>query len=363
MTTLASPVAGRADQVAEALAGRELDALLVNDLTNVRWVTGFTGTNALALVGPGVKLFVTDFRYVEQAQAQVPDVFERVRGKQDLLGDAVQSMRGRVGFDDVHTTVRQLRRLEELVPEGVELVPAGGVVEELRSAKDAGEIEAIRAATRLADEVFTEIAERGLVGRTEYDVAVDAEVAMRRRGASGPSFPPIVAGGAHGALPHAEPRHVPIEADTLVVVDMGCVLDGYCSDCTRTWATGEGLSDEMREVYDLVLRAQLASLDAVRAGTSGKAVDAVARDLIGAEGRGDQFGHGLGHGVGLEIHEDPRLSQSADDTPLRAGQIVTVEPGVYVPGAFGVRIEDLVVVSGDRPDILTGVAKELTVVG
>jgi len=355
--------ATRADQVVDGLAEREIDSLLVADLVNVRWLTGFTGTNGLALVGRDVRLFVTDFRYVEQAQAQVPDSFEHARGKQDLAEEAVKRMSGRVGFDDAHTTVRQHARLQKMVPDGVELVPAAGLIEELRAVKDAAEVEAIRAATALADEVFAEIAERGLVGRTEYDVAVDAEVGFRRRGASGPSFPPIVAAGPHGALPHAEPRQAAIEPNTLVVVDMGCVLDGYSSDCTRTFATGDDLSDEMRSVYDLVLRAQLASLDAVRAGTSGKGVDTVARDLIASEGRGEQFGHGLGHGVGLEIHEEPRLSQSAEDKPLVAGNAVTVEPGVYVPGGFGVRIEDLVIVTDDRPDILTSFTKDLTVVG
>ena len=353
----------RADQVADKLEARELDQLLVNDLINVRWLTGFTGTNGLALVGRDLKLFVTDFRYVEQARAQVPDSFEHARGKQELSEEAIKRMSGRVGYDDVHMTVRQFNKLREAVPEGVELVPAGGVVEELRAVKDAREVEAIRAAAALADEVFAEIAERGLVGRTEHEVAVDAEIGFRRRGAAGPSFSPIVASGPHGALPHAVPRQVPIEADTLVVVDMGCVLDGYSSDCTRTYATGEGLSDEMRSVYDLVLRAQLAALDAVRAGVGGRSVDSVARDLIGSEGRADQFGHGLGHGVGLDIHEDPRLSQSVSDKPLAAGNVVTVEPGVYVPGAFGVRIEDLVVVTDDRPEILTSFTKELTVVG
>ena len=353
----------RADQVADKLEERELDQLLVNDLINVRWLTGFTGTNGLALVGRDLKLFVTDFRYVEQARAQVPDSFEHARGKQELSEEAIKRMSGRVGYDDVHMTVRQFNKLREAVPEGVELLPAGGVIEELRSVKDAREVEAIRAAAALADEVFAEIAERGLVGRTEHEVAVDAEIGFRRRGAAGPSFSPIVASGPHGALPHAVPRQVPIEADTLVVVDMGCVLDGYSSDCTRTYATGEGLSDEMRSVYDLVLRAQLAALDAVRAGVGGRSVDSVARDLIGSEGRADQFGHGLGHGVGLDIHEDPRLSQSVSDKPLAAGNVVTVEPGVYVPGAFGVRIEDLVVVTDDRPEILTSFTKELTVVG
>src|SRR4051794_7943310 len=353
----------RADQVTDKLEERELDLLLVTDLFNVRWLTGFTGTNGLALVGRDLKLFVTDFRYVEQAREQVPDSFEHARGKQELSETAIGRMSGRVGYDDVHMTVRQFNRLKGAVPEGVELVPAGGLIEDLRAVKDAREVEAIRAAAALADEVYAEIAERGLVGRTEHEVAVDAEIAFRRRGAEGPSFPPIVASGPHGALPHAVPRQVPIEADTLVVVDMGCILDGYCSDCTRTFATGEGLSDEMRSVYDLVLRAQLAALDAVRAGVDGKSVDSVPRDLIGAEGRADQFGHGLGHGVGLEIHEDPRLSQSAPDKPLAAGNIVTVEPGVYVPGAFGVRIEDLVVVTDDRPEILTSFTKDLTVVG
>ena len=355
--------ATRADAVIDKVEERELDSVIVHDLVNVRWLTGFTGSNGLALVGPGVRLFVTDFRYVEQAQAQVPESFEHARGKQDLAEEAVKRMSGRVGFDDAHVTVRQHARLRDMVPDGVELVPAAGVIEELRAVKDAQEVQAMRAAAALADEVFAEIAERGLVGRTEYEVAVDAEVGFRRRGASGPSFPPIVASGPHGALPHAVPRDVKIEADTLVVVDMGCVLDGYCSDCTRTYATGEGLTDEMRSVYDLVLRAQLAALDATRAGTGGKAVDSVARDLIAGEGRGEQFGHGLGHGVGLEIHEEPRLSQSAEDKPLVAGNAVTVEPGVYVPGSFGVRIEDLVVVSDDRPDILTSFTKDLTVVG
>jgi Xaa-Pro aminopeptidase len=211
------------------------------------------------------------------------------------------------------------------------------------------------------DGVYEHIAARGLVGRTEREVALDIEREARERGAEGLSFPSIVAGGGHGALPHAEPRDVRIEADTLVVVDTGCVLDGYCSDATRTFATGT-LSGEARAVYDLVLEAQIASLGAVRAGVSGKAVDTVARDLIAAAGHGDRFGHGLGHGVGLEIHEAPRLSQSADDSPLVAGNVVTVEPGVYLPGKLGVRIEDLVVVTEDGSENLTGYTKELVTV-
>jgi Xaa-Pro aminopeptidase len=248
-----------------------------------------------------------------------------------------------------------------MVPDGVELVPAGGAVEELRVVKDAGEVEKIRAAAALIDGVLQAVVDRGMVGRTERDVALFIEREARERGAEGLSFPSIVAAGAHGALPHAVPRDVAIEPNTLVVIDTGAIVDGYCSDCTRTFATGE-LSDAAREVYDLVLRAQLASLDAIHAGVGGKAVDTVARDLIAEAGHGDRFGHGLGHGVGLEIHEGPRLSQSADESPLAAGSVVTVEPGVYLPGEFGVRIEDLVVVTDDGVDNLTGFTKELVTV-
>jgi Xaa-Pro aminopeptidase len=206
------------------------------------------------------------------------------------------------------------------------------------------------------------VLEDGLVGRSERDVAIDVELRMRRLGASGASFPTIVASGPHGALPHAEPRDAPIPRDTLVTIDWGAVLDGYCSDCTRTYATGERLPEGAREVYELVLRAQLASLAAVRPGLNGKQLDAVAREVIEQAGHGERFGHGLGHGVGLEVHEGPRLSRTAGEQPLRAGNVVTVEPGVYLPGRFGVRIEDLVVVADGGPVVLTGLPKELTVV-
>jgi Xaa-Pro aminopeptidase len=181
-------------------------------------------------------------------------------------------------------------------------------------------------------------------------------------GAEGVSFPPIVAAGAHGALPHAEPRDVEILPDVLVVIDWGAKLDGYCSDCTRTYATGDRLSYEAREVYEIVRSAQAKALDAVRPGPSGRELDAVARQAIDEAGYGERFGHGLGHGVGLEIHEAPRLSWKAPDDPLRAGTVVTIEPGIYLPGQLGVRIEDLVVVTDAGPEILTSLTKEFTVV-
>jgi Xaa-Pro aminopeptidase len=199
--------------------------------------------------------------------------------------------------------------------------------------------------------------ERGLTGRTERAVALDLEDEMRHRGAEAPSFPSIIAAGPHGALPHAEPRDVEIEGGSLVVIDWGAIVDGYCSDCTRTVATGE-LDGEAVDVYRLVQRAQQAGLDAVRAGPSGREVDAAARTLIEEAGHGEEFGHGLGHGVGLEVHEAPRLAKS-DESALQAANVVTVEPGVYLPGRFGVRIEDLVVVTEDGAEVLSSVGKDL----
>jgi Xaa-Pro aminopeptidase len=211
------------------------------------------------------------------------------------------------------------------------------------------------------DGIYEHVLERGLVGRTERDVAVDLEHEMRLRGAEEPSFESIVASGPHSALPHAEPRDAEIEAGTLVTIDIGAQLDGYCSDCTRTFATGE-LPGAMRDVYELVLAAQVEAVQAVRAGAECRDVDSVARDRIAAAGYGDNFGHGLGHGVGLEVHEGPRLAQTAEGA-LEAGMVVTVEPGVYLPGEFGVRIEDLVVVTADGPEILSRFPKSLIVAG
>jgi Xaa-Pro aminopeptidase len=355
-------MSARVDALLAAIAERELDALLVSNLVNVRWLTGFTGTNAAAVVGAAQRRFVTDFRYLMQAADQIDADWEREISS-DLLkrvADGLPAGPLRLGFDDAHLTVKQHAQLAELVGEEVELVAAGGILEKLRAVKDAAEIDAIRAAARLADAAFEEVLGGGIVGRTERDVALDLEIAMRRRGAQAASFPPIVAAADHGARPHAEPRDVPIPTCTLVVVDWGAQLDGYASDCTRTVATGE-LDPRDRAVYDLVLRAQEASLEAVRPGPTGREVDAIARAIIDDAGHAEHFGHGLGHGVGLEVHEGPRLSKLGKD-PLVAGNIVTVEPGVYVPGAVGVRIEDLVAVTADGHEVLSGLPKALRTV-
>jgi Xaa-Pro aminopeptidase len=352
-------VSGRADRLVALLEERSLDALVVTGLVNVRYLSGFTGSNAALVVAPEQRVFFTDFRYVSQAADQVPD-FARVKGERDLLGDVAERLSGRVGFEDATLTVRSYERLRGLVGDDVELVGAGNLVEQLRAVKEPGEVEAIRAAAALADDALREVLDDGLAGRTERDVALALENAMRTRGASEPSFESIVASGPHGALPHAEPRDVEIPSGVLVTIDWGARLDGYCSDCTRTYATGE-LSDEAAAVYGLVLDAQVQSLDAVRAGAGGREIDAVSRDIITAGGHGEHYGHGLGHGVGMDVHEAPRLAPTSEDT-LAAGNVVTVEPGVYVPGSLGVRIEDLVVVTEGGREVLSGLSKELTTV-
>jgi Xaa-Pro aminopeptidase len=352
----------RGDRLAALVVEEGLDALLVNDPVNLRYVSGFTGTNGLAVVGEDARRFITDFRYVERAQGEVSG-FELVRGERDLLESVAAALPGkrplRLGFDDAHVSVRAHGRLSEGLS-GVELIAAGGLVERLRAVKEPGELDRIRAAAKLADDALTALLGRGLAGRTEREVALDLEDEMRHRGAE-PSFPSIVAAGRQGALPHADPRDEPIPSGTLVIVDWGARVDGYCSDCTRTFATGP-IDDEAEAVYELVLRAQLTGLEAARAGVRGCDADAAARAIIEGEGQGERFGHGLGHGVGLEVHEGPRLAKTGGDEPLRPGNVVTVEPGVYVPGHFGVRIEDLVVITADGPEILSSAPKELVTV-
>ncbi len=349
---------GRGDRLAAAVAERGLDCLLVTDLVNVRYLTGFGGTNGACVCGPDARVFLTDFRYTERAEAEV-DGWEVVTARDDWLGEIASRLSGRAGFEDHEMAVRTLGKLEEKLPEGVELEGAGGAVEKLRRVKDGDELAAIAAAAELADDVWRRALEDGLAGRAELAVARTAEARMRELGAE-PSFPAIVAAGPNGALPHAEPGEREIGRGELVVFDMGAKLDGYCSDGTRTFAAGEP-GERAREVYELVREAQQEALDAVRAETRAEAVDGVARERIAAAGHGERFGHGLGHGVGLEVHEEPRVSQRSEDV-LAAGEVVTIEPGVYLPGEFGVRIEDLVVVTEDGHRNLSGLPKQLQVV-
>jgi Xaa-Pro aminopeptidase len=349
---------GRGERLAAGLAERELDLMLVTELVNVRYLTGFTGTNGACICGPDTRLFLTDFRYTERAATEV-EGWETVTVSDDWLGGIAAHLYGRFGFEDDHVSVRLLERLRGKLAEGVEPIAAGGAVEELRRVKDEHELAAIAAASELADEVWRWSLEQGLGGHSEREVARAAEARIRELGGD-PSFPTIVATGPNGALPHAEPGERQIGSGELVVFDMGAKLDGYCSDGTRTFAVGEP-GERAREVYEAVRSAQAAALDAVSAGVGGEALDAVARKAIVAAGHGDRFGHGLGHGVGLEVHEGPRVSPRSEDV-LAAGEVVTIEPGVYLPGELGVRIEDLVVVAEDGCRILSGLPKELQLV-
>jgi Xaa-Pro aminopeptidase len=349
---------GRGDRLERALAEAELDRYLVTDLTNVRYLTGFTGTNGACICGPGLRLFLTDFRYTERAAAEV-EGWEALTIGNDWLAGIAERLQGRVGFEDDQVSVRLLGKLKEKLGEGTEMTAAGGKVAELRRVKDAEELATIAEASKLADAAWTWALERGLAGRPERDVARGTEARIRELGGD-PSFPAIVAAGPNGALPHAEPGEREIGRGELVVFDMGAKLDGYCSDGTRTFATGDP-GEEASAVYEVVRQAQQAALEAIRAGVKGEDIDTAARTLIDEAGYGERFGHALGHGVGLEVHEGPRLSQRSDDV-LAPGEVVTVEPGVYLPGNLGVRIEDFVVVEEGGLRNLSSLPKELQLV-
>lgn len=305
----------------------------------------------------GAGTLYTDFRYAEAAR-ELTGV-DVVQTRRDVVGELGELLAGRtVGFEAEHTSFAAAERLRA---GGLELVPTAGLVEGIRAVKEAGEIAAIRAAAAISDAVYADLAGERFTGRTEREVAWLLEQRFRERGAEALSFPPIVASGLAGSRPHAVPRDAEIPAGTLVTIDMGCVVGGYCSDCTRTFATGP-LPDRLAEAYALCLRAQLDGLAAVRAGAAARDVDAASRVAIGAAGLAAAYGHGLGHGVGIEIHEAPTLRGESAEV-LATGQIVTVEPGLYLEGVGGVRIEDLVVVADDGCEVLTHFTKDLVTVG
>ena len=337
---------------------RELleEPLLVTNLVNVLYLTGFDSSNAALLVEPDrVRLF-TDFRYIETAQAI--EGVEAVQTKRSLMAWLSEELDGRVGFE---ANVLPWSFAEELREGGIELVPRKGLVEQLRAVKDEGELETFRRACAITDRMFERlVSEVRFVGRRERDVAWDIQRLYHEEGADEPAFESIVGSGPTGARPHGRAGDRVIEPGELVVIDTGCRVDGYVSDYTRTFATGE-LDAELREAYDVVRSAQQAGLGAIRAGRTGVDVDAAARDVIEASDFAGTFGHGLGHGLGLDVHEAPRLSTESPDT-LAAGNVVTVEPGVYLAGRFGIRIEDDVVVTEDGIENPVRFTKELTTV-
>jgi Xaa-Pro aminopeptidase len=345
-------VNGRIDRLRERLE----EPLLVSSSTNVRYLCGLASSNAALVVEPDRVRLYTDFRYAESARAV--DGVELVESKRDLFQTLSEELSGKVGFEASSVSFEHYSRLHA---GGVDPVPRYGLVEELRAVKDEDELDAIRRAAEIASIAFERFAdEGGLLGRTERELAWRMEQLLHAANADGVSFPVSIASGPNAAKPHTVPGRRKVERGETVIVDAGCVVDGYCSDCTRTFATGP-LSDELKQAYEVCLDAQLAGLEAVRPGASGPGVDSAARDRIEAAGYGDAFGHGLGHGVGLLVHEDPRLAQDSHHT-LAAGNVVTVEPGIYLSGLGGIRIEDLVVVTDEGPEILTTFPKDLLAV-
>jgi Xaa-Pro aminopeptidase len=336
----------------EALREKLEEPLLVSDAANVLYLSGLNSSNAALLVEPDrVRLF-TDFRYADSARAV--EGAEFVETKRDLFLSLSEELSGRIGFEASSVTFERYARLHA---GGVEPVPSYGVVEELRAIKDDAELDAIRRAGEITSQAFEAFAEERFIGRTERELAWRMEQLQREIGGEAMSFPVVVASGPNGAKPHTTAGERKLEAGETVIVDTGCIVDGYCSDCTRTFATGS-LPVQLKRAYEVCLDAQLVGLAATRPGASGSGVDAAARDRIEAAGFGEEFGHGLGHGVGLLVHEAPRLAKESRDT-LQERNVVTVEPGIYLPGRGGIRIEDLVVVRDGEPEVLTSFTKDL----
>lgn len=357
---LRSPSASldRMTRARELLEAPAVDALLLQKPDNRRYVTGFTGSAGLALLTAAEAWLAVDFRYEEQAESEASG-WTIIRGGRDPLGALAATLRDRalrrIGFESEFVPYAQVERLrEKLVP--VELVPLASV-DRIRWVKDADEIAAIARATEIADAAYGQIGERLRPGQPERAVALEMEIAMRRMGAERLAFETVLASGPRSALPHGRATDRTIGAGELVTLDFGAVWNGYCSDCTRTVVLGPA-DERQRRVYGVVVEALEASLAMLRPGVVCRDVDARARAVIAAAGFGEAFGHSLGHGVGLDVHEGPRLSQD-DQTVLEPGMVLTVEPGIYLPGWGGVRVEELVVLTEDGCRILTGAPRDL----
>ncbi len=352
----------RLEQLQRELRRRHLDALVVSSLPNIRYLTGFSGSNALLILGRRRRFFITDTRYTLQSRDEVRG-WNRVITTTPLIEESARKklLAGckRVGFESVHTSHAQYRLLKKLFGH-VSLVGTIDFVEETVLSKEEWEIESIRSAARITDTVFREMTERITEGMSENDIAAEISFRQKKLGAETDSFEPIVASGSRGALPHARPTEKKLRRGEFVVLDFGCVKNGYNSDLTRTIAVGR-VTRKMREMYQAVREAQQAAINAARGGMMASELDAVARKHIEQRGFGKYFTHALGHGLGLAVHEAPRISSMSKER-LRTGTVVTIEPGVYIPGVGGVRIEDDVVLTDRGCRILTKSPKELIVV-
>ncbi|HYN99453.1 MAG TPA: Xaa-Pro peptidase family protein [Actinomycetota bacterium] len=366
-------VAERQEKLRSRLASEDVDALLVSNLTNVRYLTGFAGSNGYVFITQDATHFYSDGRYATQASQMVKEAEIHIAPTHAAVVDDLNALTksqklGRVAYEGTHVTVSSRGAAWEPPPgldkvmtyfEDAELVPAQGWVEELRKIKDAEEIASIRAAAQLGDEGFAFILDRVKPGVREIDLALELEFFLRSKGSEGVSFDPIVAAADRSALPHARPTNRTVEIGHYLLFDFGCVVDGYCSDMTRTVVVGP-VDDRHRQVYETVLESQMAGLEAAGPGVSCGDVDQVSRRVIEKAGYPKAFMHGLGHGVGLDIHEAPSLKTGFAEQ-LMPGHVITIEPGAYFEGWGGVRVEDLAVVTEDGLEVLSKAPKDLIV--
>lgn len=351
----------RIEKVRENLNELSLDAFLVSHIPNIRYLSGFSGSSATIVIGKAKNYFVTDFRYKEQSAAEVKG-FEIIISNTPAdelkkIFDTETCMK--VGFESGHVIFNTVENYRKTFGE-IEFVPVLDSIEKLTMKKSPEEIEKIKKAIDITDKTFSKMLEFIKPGMTELEVSAEITYTQKKLGASKDSFDPIVASGWRGALPHGIASDKIIQKGEMVTLDFGCVYEGFCSDLTRTIAVGEP-SEEMKNIYKIVLDAQLKAINAAKTGISSKALDSVARDFISNAGFGDKFGHGLGHGLGIEVHEMPGLNQRTNITLIES-TVVTIEPGIYVEGLGGVRIEDDILISNSGCEILNKSSKELIII-
>jgi Xaa-Pro aminopeptidase len=349
----------RVERLQKAIKAQELDALLVTKPENMRYLSGFTGGEGALLITPDKAMLLTDFRYYDQVAEEAPDIeLVKVEAKVSLaLKQTLKQLQIKtLGFESTHVSFASYQEWKKAT-RGTKWISTQGVVENMRMVKDNHELELLRKAVAIADQACDYIRSYIRPGMSERQVVWELESHMRTHGAEGVSFGFIVAAGPNGAKPHAVPQDRPIQEGEPIVMDMGARFEGYCSDLTRTICIGEP-DEKLQEIYNIVLQAQLAAEEGARAGMTGQEVDALAREVITARGYKEQFGHGLGHGVGLAVHEGPRLNPLSEEV-LQPSMVCTIEPGIYISGWGGVRIEDIVVVHENKAEVLSQARKEL----
>lgn len=351
----------RVERLRKALAEQEVDALITENHENRFYISGFTGSTGWAIITQEEAIFVTDFRYIDQATAEAPlfQVVNNERKAVEAIGQQLERLGvKRLAFEKNHISVGT-HEIWKASFSQVELVPTSGLIEDLRLYKDEAEMQIVKQAIKIADDAFTHILGYIRPGVRELDVALELEFFMRKQGAASSAFDIIVASGVRGALPHGRASEKVIQAGEMVTLDFGAYYNGYNSDITRTVSVGEP-DPKMREIYEIVLRAQLNGVNKIKPGMTGKEADALTRDIIAEAGYGSAYGHSTGHGLGLEVHEQPNLS-AASSTLLRPGMLVTVEPGIYLSDLGGVRIEDDLLITETGCEILTQSTKELLI--